>query len=87
MRGPCPSTLVAALAACPAVVIAVSLVGFCLVIVRRGSAVGVAAITDAVDGDGVVRLFEDDAVVADTEAQQAFERAAERFDLPAPVAA
>jgi hypothetical protein len=39
------------------------------------SAISVAAVTDAVNGHGVFRLLGDDAVVTDTEAQQAFELA------------
>ena len=45
------------------------------------SAVGVAAITDLMDGDGVIRLFEDRAVVADAQPEQPFELAAERLHL------
>jgi hypothetical protein len=37
--------------------------------VRRGSAVGVAAVADAVDGDGVFRLVENHAVVAHAKPQ------------------
>jgi hypothetical protein len=44
------------------------------------SAVGLAAITDPVDGDGVFRLVEDHAVVADAQPEQPLELAAERLD-------
>ena len=44
------------------------------------SAVGVAPIADAVDGDGVVRLIEEYAVVADAQPQQPFKLSAERLD-------
>ncbi|HXB73135.1 MAG TPA: hypothetical protein VNY05_33165 [Candidatus Acidoferrales bacterium] len=43
---------------------------------RLNSAVGVAAITNLMDGDGVFRLFEDDA-----QPEQPFELAAERLHL------
>jgi hypothetical protein len=47
---------------------------------RRQLAIGLAAIPDAVDGDSVLRLFEDHAVVADPETEQPFQLSAERFD-------
>ena len=46
----------------------------------RRSAVCVAAITDAMDGDDIFRLIEDHAVVADAETEQPFELAAERLN-------
>jgi hypothetical protein len=45
------------------------------------SPVGVSAIADAVDGDAVLGFVEEDAVIADAEAEQAFKLAAEGFDL------
>jgi hypothetical protein len=57
-----------------------------LVLFRRcsgldGSAIGFAAVADVVDRDGVFRLVEDHAMVADPETKQAFQFTAEWFDL------
>ena len=47
----------------------------------RGSAVRVAAVADAVDGDGVIGFVEEHAVVADAKAEQPLELVAQRLDV------
>jgi hypothetical protein len=48
------------------------------------SAICLFAVEDAVDGDGVGGLLEENAVIADAEAKQALKLAAERLDAAGP---